>query len=71
MSTLTRLVFATVRHVFTSRADLLLENLALRQQLAMFERSRGRPKIADTDRAFWVAIKDHLNHWARAQRVGL
>ncbi len=63
MSTLIRLVFAIIRHIITSRADLLLENLALRQQLAMFERSHGRPKIADTDRAFWVALKDHLDHW--------
>ncbi len=61
MSLLIRLNLAAVRHLFTSRANLLLENPALRQQLAMFERSRGRPTITDPDRAFWVALKDQLN----------
>ena len=60
MSLLISLTLATIRHLFASRADLLIENLALRQQLAILERSCGRPTIADTDRAFWVALKDKL-----------
>ena len=37
---------------FRGRRDLVLENAALRQQLAMYD--RRRPKIEDSDRLFWV-----------------
>ena len=40
MLTYFRLALATLRRVTRTRGDLLLENLALRQQLAMYERSR-------------------------------
>ncbi len=41
-----------------------MENLALRQQLAICERANPRPRLTTADRAFWVTLKDHLNHWA-------
>ena len=37
-----------------SRRDLALENLALRQQLAVLGRRTKRPKLTWVDRAFWV-----------------
>ena len=40
-----------------TRHALALENLALRQQLAVLRRSVKRPKITNADRAFWVAFK--------------
>jgi putative transposase len=47
---------------FRSRRHLLLENLALRQQLAAFL-SRGRtPRLRPADRAFWVFL---LRYWSR------
>jgi hypothetical protein len=39
-----------------SRRELLLENLALRQQLATFVQAR-RPLIGPADRAFWVVLR--------------
>src|SRR2546425_889295 len=35
--------------------QLALENLALRQQLAVYKRTVPRPKLRTTDRLFWVA----------------
>jgi hypothetical protein len=48
----------TVRVLFRSRADLALENLALRQQVAVLEQQRPRPSLTAMDRAFWVALQE-------------
>jgi hypothetical protein len=40
--------------MLASRANLLVENLALRQQLAVLKRSVKRPKLRNRDRVFWV-----------------
>jgi putative transposase len=48
-----------------SRA-LVLENLALRQQLGMYQRSRPRPAIRRTDRWFWVGLCRLWPGWATA-----
>ena len=45
-----------LRAARTSRSDLVLENLALRQQLATYARSQKRPRIKPEERAFWVAL---------------
>jgi putative transposase len=34
--------------------QLALENLALRQQLAVYKRTMPRPNLSGTDRLFWV-----------------
>ena len=34
--------------------QVALENLGLRQQLAVFKRTARRPKFRPTDRLFWV-----------------
>ena len=34
--------------------QLALENLALRQQLAVYKRTATRPKLRTTDRLLWV-----------------
>jgi hypothetical protein len=39
---------------FSQHRDLALENLALRQQLAIFKRRHPRPRLRPTDRLFWV-----------------
>jgi hypothetical protein len=36
---------------------LALENVALRQQLAMYQRARPRPAVRWSDRLFWVALR--------------
>jgi len=49
---LAKLVFEFLRLIFRSKHDIVLENLALRQQLAVQQRSIKRPKIKNADRIF-------------------
>jgi hypothetical protein len=44
------------RSAFRTRAELTLENLALRQQLANLRHTSGRPRIHMADRAFWLVL---------------
>ena len=52
-----------LRAARTSRSDLVLENLALRQQLATYARSQKRPRIKPEERAFWVALSRVWRDW--------
>ncbi len=45
-----RLFLLALRLLRRDRRNLVLENLALRQQLAVFERRGRRPALAPTDR---------------------
>jgi hypothetical protein len=45
------------------RSDLALENLALRQQLAVLRRQRRRPWIRRWDRAFWAILCRSWRDW--------
>jgi hypothetical protein len=60
------LLVQTVRALFRSRADLALENLALRQQVAVLKQKRPRPLLTGMDRAFWVALQQNWKAWANA-----
>jgi hypothetical protein len=42
---------------FRSHRDLLLENLALRQQLAVLNQRRPQPRLVLTDKLFWVMLQ--------------
>ena len=53
-----------IRALFLARSELLLENLALRQQVLAFKRERSRPVLDDVDRAFWVALRAAWPGWA-------
>ncbi len=64
MSLLLRMILSAIRHLFISRDQLMLENLAVGQQLAMYEHDRPKPRFTDPDRAFWVIMTDHLRTWA-------
>ena len=49
-----------------SRRSLMIENLALRQQLAVFKRQHSRPKLAVADKLFWVVIRRFWASWKTA-----
>ncbi len=53
-----------IRAMCRRRADLVIENLALRQQVTALKKERPRPSIHDTDRAFWVALPSSRPGWA-------
>jgi putative transposase len=52
--------------VFHTRRNLLLENLVLRQQLAVLKRKRPRPRIAALDKLFWVLARRFWSGWKQA-----
>ena len=53
-----------IRAISRSRADLVIENLALRQQVTALKKARPRPPLDDVDRAFWVALRESWPPWA-------
>jgi len=48
------------------RTQLVLENIALRHQLAVYKRSVKRPNINDGDRIFWLTVMRMLKEWRQA-----
>ena len=63
MFRLLRLLVGLLYRCFCSRKDLLLENLALRQQLSVFKRSKQRPNLAALDRLFWIGMNRMWTEW--------
>ena len=57
-----------IRAMCRRRADLVIENLALRQQVTALKKERPRPPLEDTDRAFWVALRSSWPAWASRPR---
>jgi hypothetical protein len=45
---------------------IVLENLALRQQLSIYKRRPKRPRLAGRDRWFWIARSVVWKDWRRA-----
>ncbi len=58
--------FLFLRTWFASRLSLAAENLALRQQLAIVNRSIKRPKQRPRDRIFWVWLMRLWPNWRSA-----
>src|SRR5450432_2805923 len=51
---------------FRSREELLLENLALRQQLLALHAKRPRPRMSCLDKLFWVALRSLWSGWKKS-----
>ena len=51
------------RSGFRARADLAIENLPLRQQVATLKKDNPRPRLNIFDRAFWVALRKIWPRW--------
>ena len=45
---------------------IALENLALRQQLAIYTRKQKRPRLSGLDRWFWIGLSQVWKDWRRA-----
>ena len=61
-----RLLVGAILRLFRTRRNLLLENLALRQQLAVLKRKHPRPKLAAFDKLFWTAASRSWSQWKQA-----
>jgi putative transposase len=63
-------LLATVSSIFCSRASLLLENLALRHQIGVLQRSaRKRPKLTSGDRLLWICLSRLWGGWHSALAI--
>jgi len=60
LTLLVRLLRATRK----SRDELVLENLALRQQVTALKLGKHKLKLHDADRAFWIALRKTWANWA-------
>jgi hypothetical protein len=58
------LVVGFLRSLFIHRETLILENLALRQQLATYKRTSKRSRLRMSDRAFWVGLSKLWRKWS-------
>ena len=62
-------LLGALRAAFRTRTDLTLENLALRQQLALLRRRSKRPKFGLLDRAFWMWLSQWWTRWSEVLHV--
>ncbi|MDA2935322.1 hypothetical protein MYX82_13415 [Acidobacteria bacterium AH-259-D05] len=52
--------------LFPDRRELVLENLALRQQLSVLRRSVKKPRLRKADRVFWIGLSRYWTGWCKA-----
>lgn len=57
------LVVRTFGSGLQSRRELMLENLALRHQLAVLRRSAPKPRLRRSDRLLWVPLRRFWSKW--------
>ncbi len=62
-------ILSSFRSALQSRNDLFLENLALRQQLAILRQSNPRPKLSWPDRLFWICLHRIWPKWTTALTI--
>src|ERR1039457_3483803 len=71
MFDLFRLWLGAVLRLFRTRRSLMLENLALRQQLAVFKRQQPRPSLRASDKLFWLVARRVWAHWKKSLLIVL
>lgn len=63
MHILAILLISVVYSLFKSRHRLILENMVLRQQVAMLRQSVKRPRASMTDKLFWILFSRLIENW--------
>jgi WD40 repeat protein len=61
-----QVLWTLIRASWADRAHLVLENRALRQQLAVLVRASPRPRLRCRDRLFWVVLSRIWSGWKSA-----
>jgi hypothetical protein len=59
-------VIASLFRALRSRRDLVLENLALRHQLAVLNRTARHKRLSNADRFFWAVLSRWWHRWKDA-----
>jgi hypothetical protein len=60
------LCLGTLVRLLRARRSLPLENLALRQQLAVLKHRHPRPRLDLLDKLFWVAVRRFWSGWQQS-----
>jgi putative transposase len=60
-----RYLLGWIVSAFTARKDLVLENLALREQLLALHAQRPRHRLKALHKVFWVALKTFWSGWTK------
>src|SRR5260370_32762455 len=60
------LLFGVILRLFRTHRSLLLENLILRQQLAVLKRKHPKPRFDLFDKFFWAAARRFWPSWKEA-----
>src|SRR5262252_5772596 len=63
------IILGTLRGAVRTHRKLALENLALRQQLAVWKARQPRPRLTETDRIFWVLLSRLWTSWRQSLHV--
>ena len=58
-----RTIFLILRAFITDRSTIAAENLALRHQLGVLQRSVKRPRLRQRDRILWVWLSRFWANW--------
>ena len=66
MRTLIGALVAFVSTLFRSRLALQLENVALRHQITVYQRTTKRPQISTGDRILWSWLSRGWSEWRNA-----
>src|SRR5213594_3292507 len=63
------ILLRTFRSAVRTRRELALENLALRQQLAVWKARQPRPRLTEMDRIFWIVLARLWKNWQSSLQV--
>jgi len=63
------ILVATLRSCLRTHRELVVENLALRQQLAVWKARQPRPRLTQVDRVFWVLLSRLWANWRHSLQV--
>src|SRR6266850_2528390 len=63
------ILLRTFRSAVRTRRELALENLALRQQLAVWKARQPRPRLTEMDRIFWIVLSRLWKNWRSSLQV--
>jgi hypothetical protein len=62
-------IYLLIRAFVVPRLSVAAENLALRQQVAVYKHSVKRPKLRPRDRFFWVLLSQIWSNWRSALAI--
>src|SRR6516164_4877908 len=69
MAAMITLILIGLLRGFRTQRALMLENLALRHQLAVLRRTAPRPRLRRSDRLFWVLLSRLWRGWAETVSI--